>query len=56
MQLEANLGRTVMCQVELDIRTVTNLPLILDAAAGWGDAILMRRTMGVAEAAGFALI
>ena len=45
-----------MCQVELDIRTVTNLPLILDVAACWGDAMLMCRTMGRAEAAGFAAI
>lgn len=56
VHLEANLGLTEMCQAALDIRTVTDLPLILDAAAGFGDPMHMHRTMGMAEAAGFAAI
>jgi 2-methylisocitrate lyase-like PEP mutase family enzyme len=54
--LEANLTLTEMAQAALEIRTVCDLPLIFDAAAGWGDAMHMHRTMGMAEAAGFAAI
>ena len=54
--LEANLNVTEMVQAGLDIRAVTSLPLILDAAAGWGDPMHMHRTIGMAEAAGFAAI
>lgn len=56
VHLEANLSLTEMCQAGLDVRTVTGLPLILDAAAGWGDPMHIHRTMGMAEAAGFAAI
>ncbi|MDP6872839.1 MAG: isocitrate lyase/PEP mutase family protein [Alphaproteobacteria bacterium] len=56
VHLEANLSLTEMCQAGLDVRTVTELPLILDAAAGWGDAMHIHRTMGMTEAAGFAAI
>ncbi len=54
--LEANLTLTEMAQAALEVRTVCELPLIFDAAAGWGDAMHMHRTMGMAEAAGFAAI
>jgi methylisocitrate lyase len=54
--LEANLNLTEMCQVGLDIRAVSSLPLILDAAVGYGDPMHMHRTIGMAEAAGFAAI
>ena len=54
--LEANLNVTDMVQAGLEIRTVCSLPLILDAAAGWGDPMHMHRTIGMAEAAGFAAI
>jgi len=54
--LEANLTLTEMAQMAIEIRTVTSLPLILDAAAGWGDPMHMHRTMGMTEAAGFAAI
>ena len=54
--LEANLNLTEMCQAALDIRAVSSLPLILDAACGYGDAMHMHRTVGMAEAAGFAAI
>jgi methylisocitrate lyase len=54
--LEANLNLTELCQAALDIRAVSNLPLILDAAAGFGDPMHMHRTIGMCEAAGFAAI
>ena len=54
--LEANLTLTEMCEQALQIRAVTSLPLILDAAGGWGDPMHMHRTVATAEAAGFAAI
>jgi methylisocitrate lyase len=54
--LEANLNLTEMCQAALDIRAVSTLPLILDAACGYGDPMHVHRTVGMAEAAGFAAI
>ena len=54
--LEANLSLTEMVQAGADIRAVTALPLILDAAAGWGDPMHIHRTVGMAEGAGFAAI
>lgn len=54
--LEANLTLTEMCAAALQIRAATALPLILDAAAGWGDPMHMHRTVRTAEAAGFAAI
>jgi 2-methylisocitrate lyase-like PEP mutase family enzyme len=54
--LEANLNLTEMCQTALDMRAVSSLPLILDAAVGYGDPMHMHRTIGMAEAAGFAAI
>lgn len=56
VHLEANLTLTEMAQAGIEIRTVTRLPLILDAAAGWGDPMHIRRTVGMTEAAGFAAI
>jgi len=54
--LEANLNLTEMCQVALDIRAVSSLPLIFDGACGFGDPMHMHRTIGMAEAAGYAAI
>jgi 2-methylisocitrate lyase-like PEP mutase family enzyme len=54
--LEANLNLTEMCQAALDIGAVSALPLIFDAACGFGDPMHMHRTIGMAEAAGFAAI
>jgi len=54
--LEANLTLTEMAQAAIEIRTVCDLPLILDGAAGWGDPMHMHRTIGMTEAAGFAAI
>lgn len=54
--LEANLNLSEMAQAGLDIGAVSDLPLILDGAAGWGDPMHMHRTIGMTEAAGFAAI
>jgi methylisocitrate lyase len=56
VSLEANLNLTEMCQAALDIHAVSALPLILDGACGYGDPMHMHRTIGMAEAAGFAAI
>ncbi len=53
---EANLTLTEMVHAGLDIRAACDLPLILDAAGGWGDPMHLRRTIRLAEAAGFAAI
>ena len=54
--LEANLNITQLCQVGIEIRAASNLPLILDGAAGFGDPMHMHHTITMAEAAGFAAI
>lgn len=54
--LEANLNITELTQAGLDIRAVSDLPLILDGATGFGDPMHMHRTIPLAEAAGFAAI
>jgi 2-methylisocitrate lyase-like PEP mutase family enzyme len=54
--LEANLTVTEMAQTGLDLATVTELPIILDGACGWGDAVHLQRTIPLVEAAGFAAI
>ena len=54
--LEANLNLTEMCQAAIDIGAVSSLPLIFDAACGFGDPMHIHRTIGMAEAAGFAAI
>lgn len=56
VSLEANLSLTEMAQAGIEIRSEVDLPLILDGAAGWGDPMHIRRTIGMAEAAGFAAI
>lgn len=54
--LEANLNLTEMCQLGMEIRSACPLPMILDAAAGWGDPMHIYRAIAMAEAAGFAAI
>jgi len=51
---EANLSLTEMAQAAIDIKAVCDKPLILDGVCGWGDAVHMRRTVRLAQAAGFA--
>ena len=53
---EANLTLTEMAHAGLDIRAACDLPLILDGACGWGDPMHLRRTIPMAEEAGFAAI
>src|SRR5438132_13425985 len=45
-----------MCQMAVEIGAVSSLPLIFDAACGFGDPMHMHRTIGMTEAAGFAAI
>jgi methylisocitrate lyase len=54
--LEANLNITELCQAGIEIRAVSDKPLILDGAAGFGDPMHIRHTMQMAQAAGFAAI
>jgi 2-methylisocitrate lyase-like PEP mutase family enzyme len=53
---EANLSLTQMIQEAVDIRAACPLPLILDAQCGWGDAMHVRNTVRMAEAAGVAAL
>ncbi len=53
---EATLSLHEMCDAGAEIRTVSNLPLILDGAGGWGDPMHMHRTVAMAERAGFSAI
>ena len=53
---EANLSLADMVAAGLGITAVSSLPLILDGACGWGDPMHIHRTIGTAEAAGFAAI
>lgn len=53
---EANLSLNEMVSAGIEIRTVSRLPLILDAACGWGDPMHVQRTIAMSEAAGFAAI
>ena len=53
---EATLTLPEMAEVAVEIRTVCDLPIILDAAGGWGDPVHIHRTIRMAEAAGFSAI
>jgi 2-methylisocitrate lyase-like PEP mutase family enzyme len=53
---EATLSLNEMCDAGAEIRAVSTLPLILDAAGGWGDPMHMHRTIAMAERAGFSAI
>jgi methylisocitrate lyase len=54
--LEANLNASEMAQAGVDIAAATSLPVVLDGACGWGDAMHLQRTIALVEAAGFAAI
>jgi 2-methylisocitrate lyase-like PEP mutase family enzyme len=54
--LEANLDLSEMARTGTEIASVTEVPIILDGACGWGDPMHLRRTIALAEAAGFAAI
>src|SRR6201989_149426 len=49
---EAGLSLTEMVQVALDMRTVTPIPVVLDAGGGFGDPVHVHRTVTMSEAAG----
>jgi 2-methylisocitrate lyase-like PEP mutase family enzyme len=53
---EATLSLTEMIDAGIDIGSVCSLPLILDAAGGWGDPMHLHRTIKMAERAGFSAI
>ena len=53
---EATLTLSELVQTGVEIRTVTNLPLILDGVCGFGEPMHLHRTMAMSEAAGFAAI
>jgi 2-methylisocitrate lyase-like PEP mutase family enzyme len=53
---EATLSLTEMIDAGIDIRAECKLPLILDAAGGWGDPMHLHRTIKLAECAGFSAI
>jgi methylisocitrate lyase len=53
---EANITLPEMAEIAVDMRSVCKLPIVLDAGGGWGDPMHVHRTMGLAEAAGFAAI
>ena len=50
---EANISVHEMAQLALDMKSVSPLPLVLDAGGGWGDPVHMHRTMAISEAAGY---
>lgn len=54
--LEANLNITELAQAGIEIRAVTDRPLILDGACGFGDPMHLHHTIALTEAAGFAAI
>src|SRR5688500_4679920 len=54
--LEANLNITELAQAGIEIRAVSDLPLILAGACGFGDPMHMHHVIPLAEAAGFAAI
>jgi 2-methylisocitrate lyase-like PEP mutase family enzyme len=56
MWLEGNLTLTEVAHAGADIASATELPLIADVAAGWGDPMHLRRTVRTLEASGFAAI
>ena len=53
---EANMTLPEMSTLCMDIRAMSDLPLILDAGAGWGDPVHIHRTIAMTQAAGFSAI
>ncbi|SAK99109.1 carboxyvinyl-carboxyphosphonate phosphorylmutase [Caballeronia temeraria] len=53
---EANISLSEMVQLGVEMRSATELPIILDGTCGWGDPMHMHHTIAMAEAAGFAAI
>jgi methylisocitrate lyase len=49
---EAGLSLSEMIQVVVDIRTVSKIPVVLDAGGGWGDPVHIHRAVTMSEATG----
>lgn len=50
---EATITLPEMAEIALDMRTVSDVPIVLDAGGGWGDPAHIHRTIAMTEAAGF---
>jgi len=50
---EANITLPEMAQVAMEMRSVSSLPIVLDAGGGWGDPVHVHRTVALSQAAGF---
>ena len=50
---EAAVTLPEMAALAMEMRTVSDVPVILDAGGGWGDPAHIHRTIRMAEAAGF---
>lgn len=53
---EATITLPEMAEIALEMRTVSDVPIILDAGGGWGDPAHIHRTIAMTEAAGFEAI
>jgi len=42
-----------MVDIAIDMRTVSDVPIVLDAGGGWGDPAHIHRTIRMTEVAGF---
>ncbi|MDA1324768.1 MAG: isocitrate lyase/PEP mutase family protein [Proteobacteria bacterium] len=50
---EATITLPEMVDIAIDMRTVSDVPIVLDAGGGWGDPAHIHRTIKMTEAAGF---
>lgn len=50
---EATITLPEMAELAMEMRTVSDVPIVLDAGGGWGDPAHIHRTIAMTEAAGF---
>lgn len=50
---EATITLPEMAELAIEMRTVSDVPIVLDAGGGWGDPAHIHRTIRMTEAAGF---
>lgn len=50
---EATITLPEMAEIAIEMRTVSDVPIVLDAGGGWGDPAHIHRTIRMTEAAGF---
>lgn len=50
---EATITLPEMAELAIEMRTVSDVPIVLDAGGGWGDPAHIHRTIKMTEAAGF---